>query len=219
MPAQPLSETWRQRFAECDKHDTCDGQTLRRGCSHDQNRNSVLLKLADGTVFFNAKMGLDMDGSRFATASPGQTDQAETTLRYPIPGSPSIDSDRVPYVVIPSAGFDHDLQVEVGDVAAVLYRGKRVYAVVGDTGPKCKIGEGSMRLHEMLGHIVCKRRSPSGDCQEVRDASVEQDVLYFIFPHTRAKLWTGLRPENMNQRLQEYGRESWDSLLSAGKGH
>lgn len=214
IPGLPQSERWRLRFAECDEHDTCEGQALQ--CSQDRNQNSVLLKLPDGTVLFNAKMGLDVDGSHLSATNPGQTDQAETSLRYPLPGSPSVDSDRVPYIVIPRDGFDKDLQVEVGDVAAVIYRGKRVYAVVGDKGPKCKIGEGSIRLHELLGHKACKRRSSSGDCQEVRDTSVERDVLYFIFPHTRAQLWNGLTPANINTRLEELGQKSWESLLCGG---
>jgi hypothetical protein len=216
-PGLLSSERWRLRFAECDEHDTCDGQAISRKCSQDRNQNSVLLKLHDGTVLFNAKMGLDVDGSHLSATNPGQTDQAETSLRYPLPGSPSVDSDRVPYIVIPGDGFDTDLRVEVGDVAAVIHRGKRVYAVVGDKGPKCKIGEGSIRLHELLGHKVCKRRSSSGNCQEVRDTSVERDVLYFIFPHTRAQLWHGLTPANINTRLEELGQKSWESLLRAGK--
>lgn len=217
IPGLPSSERWRLRFAECDEHDTCEGQALQRKCSQDPNRNSVLLKLGDGTVLFNAKMGLDLDGSHLSATSTGQTDQAETSLRYPLQGSPSVDSDRVPYIVIPRDGFDKDLQIEVGDVAAVIYRGKRVYAVVGDKGPKCKIGEGSIRLHEMLGHGICKRRSSSGDCQEVRDISVERDVLYFIFPHTRAQLRNGLSPANINGRLEELGQKSWESLLRSWK--
>lgn len=213
----PLSERWRLRFAECDEHDTCDGQALSHRCSQDQNQNSVLLRLPDGTVLFNAKMGLDLDGSHLSATNPGLTDRAKTSLRYPLPGSPSVDSDRVPYIVIPRDGFDTDLQVEVGDVAAVIYRGKRVYAVVGDKGPRCKIGEGSIRLHELLGHKVCKRRASSGDCQEVSDTSVERDVLYFIFPHTRAQLWNGLTPGNIDTRLEELGQKSWESLLRAGE--
>jgi Fungal chitosanase of glycosyl hydrolase group 75 len=214
----PPSERWRLRFAECDARDTCDGEPVRRGCLQDPNHNSVLLKLADGTVFFDAKMGLDVDGSRLSALNPGQTDQPDTSLRYPLPGSPSIDSGRVTYIVIPQPGFDDDLQIEVGDVAAVVYHGKRVYAIVGDTGPTCKIGEGSMRLHEMLGHTVCKRRTSGGDCLQVRDVSIERNVLYFIFPHTRGKLWEGLTPANINDRVEAIGRTSWDALIRSAKG-
>ncbi len=160
-----IGQKFRSRFSECDTKNTCDGRPLKYGCSTDPNRNSTILKLGGGTIFFDAKMGLDADGSPYSQRTPGKTDQPQTSLRYPLAGKPSINSDRVPFIVIPLGGFDKDLGVKVGDVAAVIYGNKRIFAVVADQGPTCKLGEGSIQLHELLGHFVCKDRSKNGDCK------------------------------------------------------
>lgn len=210
---QLIGEKFRSRFSECDQKDTCDGKPLTYGCSSDRNRNSTLLKLKGGTVFYDGKMGLDADGSPYSQKTPGKTDQPQTSLRYPLQGKPSINADRVPFIVIPLGGFDKALGVQVGDVGAVVYGAKRIYAVVADQGPACKIGEGSIQLHEALGHSVCKERAPNGDCLKLRNAGIDRDVLYFIFPGTREELYPGLTPENINARLEAIGSKAWQQLL------
>lgn len=202
----------RSRFTECDTKNTCDGLPLKYGCRNDPNRNSTILQLKDGTIFYDGKMGLDADGSPYSQKTPGKTDQAQTSLRYSLPGKPSINADSVPYVVIPLGGFDKSLGVQVGDVAAVVYGPKRVFAVVADKGPKCKLGEGSIQLHELLGHTVCKMRAPNGDCVKLRDEGIENDVLYFLFPGTHKDLLPGLTPENILQRLETIGSSAWKNL-------
>jgi glycosyl hydrolase group 75 (putative chitosanase) len=211
---QPVGEKFRSRFSECDTKNTCDGKTLKYGCSSDRNRNSALLRLKGGTIFYDGKMGLDADGSPYSQKTPGKTDQPQTSLRYELPGRPSINADRVPFIVIPLGGFDSALGVQVGDVAAVVYNGKRVFAVVADQGPVCKIGEGSIQLHEMLDHSVCKERASNGDCLKLRNAGIERGVLYFIFPGTRKELYPGLTAENINARVESIGAKAWDQLRS-----
>src|SRR4051812_14042452 len=61
--ATPLDPKLHQRFQECDTHDTCDGHPARYKCSTDPSRNTVFLKLSDGTIFFDAKMAIDADGA------------------------------------------------------------------------------------------------------------------------------------------------------------
>lgn len=215
LSGEPIGKEFRARFQECDTHDTCDGKPMRHGCSSDRNRNSSMLKLKDGTIFFDAKMGLDADGSPYAQKTqntPGSTNQAETSLRYPLPKKPSVNADRVPYIVIPQGGFDKALGIELGDVAAVVYGAKRVFAVVADQGPACKLGEGSIRLHEALNHPVCKARARNGDCTELKDVGIDRGVLYFIFPGTHGKLVPGLRQDNINTRIEEIGSAAWDRL-------
>lgn len=209
---QSVGEKFRSRFTECDTKDTCDGKPLKYGCSRDLNRNSVLLNLKAGTIFYDGKMGLDADGSPYSRKTPGTTDQPQTSLRYPLKGKHSINADRVPFIVIPLGGFDKALGVQIGDVGAVVYGNKRIYAVVADQGPACKIGEGSIRLHEVLGHTVCKERASNGDCVKLKNAGIEQNVLYFIFPGTRNELYPGLTPENINDRIEAIGSKAWQQL-------
>jgi hypothetical protein len=209
-----IGEKFRLRFSECDTKNTCDGKALKYGCSNDPNRNTTLLKLKGGTLFYDGKMGLDADGSPYSQKTPGQTDQPQTSLRYPLAGKPSINSDRVPFIVIPLGGFDKMLGVEIGDVAAVVYGTKRIYAVVADRGPKCKIGEGSIQLHESLGHMVCKKRASNKDCIKLKNAGIEKNVLYFIFPGTHKDFLPGLTPENINARLDATGSKEWQKLVT-----
>lgn len=210
---QPVGTHFVSRFSECDAHDTCNGKALNYKCSTDRNENTVLLRLKNGVVFFDGKLGVDADGSPYAKTHQDNVNQDQTSLRYPLKGDPSVNADRVPFVVIPLGGFGKELGVEPGDVAVVVWKSKRVFAVVGDEGPPCKIGEGSIALHEALGHSVCRHRSSAGDCQELRDASIENNVLYFIFPHTKAQLYPGLTPDNVGARIESIGTKAWTAFI------
>lgn len=209
--AQPVGKRFRQRFQECDIQNTCNGKKLKYGCRKDRNHNTALLRFPDGTIFFDGKMGLDADGSPYSRKTPGQTDQPHTSFYYDLPGKQHVyvNADKVPFIVIPLGGFDKELGIEVGDVAAVVYQGKICYALVADQGPSCKIGEGSIELHEQLGHKVCQTRNEQGDCTSLRNSGIEKEVLYFIFPGSICK---GLTPENVNQRIQEEGEKRFKAL-------
>ena len=136
--ATPLDPALHNRFQGCDDHDQCDGKNLKYKCSNDPNRNHVFLKLADGAIFFDAKMAIDADGAEFTKTTPGMTDQTDTSFRYSMPGNPSLDADKVPYIVVPGSEFEQPLGMQLGDIAAVVYRDRVVFAMVGDHGPKCK---------------------------------------------------------------------------------
>ncbi len=210
----PVGDNFRARFNECDTSDLCNGKPVSRAlrCSTDRNRNTVLLKLKNNTLFYNAKMALDADGSPFAHSTPGVFDQDGTSLQYPGVPNTSLNSDRIPFIVIPKQDFAKSLNVQLGDVAAVVFGNKRVFAVVADQGPPCKIGEGSIQLHEAVGHSVCTQRAANGDCTKLRDVGIEKDVLYFIFSGTHTELMDGLTPENINARIDTIGTRSWESL-------
>ena len=207
--AQAAGARFRNRFRECESGNTCDGQVLRYGCSRDPSRNTAILRFPDGTIFFDGKMGLDADGSPYSRRTPGRTDQPETSYRYSVPGSPSVDADKVPFIVIPLGGFAEELGVDVGDVAAVVYEGRVSYALVADKGPKCKIGEGSIQLHEQLGHNVCRARNAAGECTNLRNVGIGSGVLYFVFPGSRI---TGLTPANAARRISEEGERLFNAL-------
>src|SRR5947208_10318206 len=107
----PTGQRFKARFAECDRANTCDGRPLRFGCSGDRNRNTTLIDLNNKALFFNAKMGLDADGSPLAKADrdPDSTNLPETSYRYPLPARPSVNADRVPFIVMPGGGFGGEL--------------------------------------------------------------------------------------------------------------
>lgn len=75
-----------------------------------------------------------------------------TTTALTRPGSPSgsrvqsdyVDAATIPYAVLPgSLTFPGGMRWQAGDLGAMLWKGKVVHVVVGDTGPSKKIGEAS----------------------------------------------------------------------------
>ena len=113
-----------------------------------------------------------------------------------------------------SNSFGPELHVQTGDVAAVVYGSKMVYALVADEGPKCKIGEGSIALHEALGHTVCKQRNSKGECTKIRDTGIPSNVLYFIFSNSKGRIFPGLSPENVNDRIKTEGQKLFSELTT-----
>lgn len=211
--AKPVGERFRARFRECEARDTCDGKKQRFGCSRDPSRNTALLRFPSGTIFFDGKMGLDADGSPLSKKRGG-TNQPETSFRFGVPGKPSVDADKIPYIVIPGGGFAKELGLEQGNIAAVVLDGKVTFALVADTGPPCKIGEGSIQLHEELEHKVCLARNGPGECTKLRNVGIGKNVLYFVFPNSTI---SGLTPDNAKQRIAEEGERLFNSLRGSSR--
>lgn len=93
-----------------------------------------------------------------------------------------LDSNTVPFAVIPSTWQStRKPGPRLGDFGVAYRRstGKSAFFVVGDTGPRNKLGEGSVALHQALGN------DPFVDRQGVRRARKGiggRDVLYVVFP-------------------------------------
>lgn len=233
--AQVIAPELTQVFQDCDQ------QTTRGGCKTDPAHHTVMLKFADtasapGPVFFDAKMAIDADGSVLSKKAE-RPNQPETALRYPAPADStepplSLDSERVPYIVMPMGGFRQASGVVLGDLAAVVKDGQVRFAIVGDVGPRTHIGEGSMYLHTLFGRNICQARDEAGNCSQFLDTSLEAPVLYFLFPGTKTLLFdtnmTGdaykdaLTPGNINARLLTVGQQVWGAFLRGqqreGKG-
>lgn len=202
--AQVILPELTQRFATCDTQDP-------PGCKVDPSRNSVILKFRDGTVFYDAKMAIDADGSTLSKQAV-RPNQPETALRYPVTDL-SLDSERVPYIVLPIGDLLRNAGLGKGDLAAVIKNGLLQFAIVGDVGPPPKIGEGSMKLHASLGHNTCTAYDAGGNCSEFTDVSIDAPVLYFVFPNTRRLIYDGLTAANINERIAAVGRAVWNTFL------
>jgi hypothetical protein len=132
-----------------------------------------------------------MNGSTFvglltdAQGSPivqGPTDPAPgfficpTSLRDPArPRSDPrayVDSETVPYVVLPSGRMQR-AGIRLGDISAVynVANGRLAFAIVADLGPRTKFGEGSIALARELGI-----RS------DVRTGGTDKGIIYLTFP-------------------------------------
>ena len=190
----------------------CDVQTTPGGCADDPAHNTVILKFTDGTVFFDAKMAIDADGSQLSKKHEFPN-QPETAFRYP-DSMLSLDSEHVPYIVIPMGDFRRESGVMLGDLAVVVKGDQVHYAIVGDVGPRTHIGEGSMFLHNEFGRSIC-RSFEEGHCSDFLDTSMNPPVLYFLFPDTRKLIVDGLSPDNINTRIATAGKQVWTAFRAS----
>jgi len=137
-------------------------------------------------------MAIDADGPAAGVGrlSGSQLDpdtgQNDTTLHF-CDTDEGLPSEAVPYIVLPGATFRSNTGLTIGDVALVIFKDKIAAAICGDIGPSKKIGEGSIRLHEALHPPApdpCSLRQPDGSCKRILNASIEEDVLFFVFPNS-----------------------------------
>ena len=132
-----------------------------------------------GAVFWTADLDVDCDGQRTDQCNEStDPDFLPETACVESDGDP-MDSAAVPHIVVPlpSGIWDHrDFDVNCGTVAAVVYKDKVVYGVVGDKGPASIIGEASYGMAEALG--INPNPSSGGVEGEV--------VAYVAFPGTKA---------------------------------
>jgi hypothetical protein len=134
---------------------------------------TTVLKLPGGQLYYDSHLDLDSDGSRFANQDP--TGQSQTSLHQP--DGKSVDSDAVPYFVLPRTGLYQHFGIELGDVAALIYRDRVEFAVFADKGPKRKLGEGSIALHRSLGHDPIRNG-------RYHDEAIEDHVITIVFPRS-----------------------------------
>lgn len=193
----------------------------------DKSRCKALLKFPDGTIFWSSKMSIDADGPAAGAGRlkgseldpfPGDDGKPEgrDDTSYEFSGGGSFPSETVPYIVLPhdpgdtNTPFHPDLKL--GDVAIVIYADKITSAICGDIGPARKIGEASIRVHEALHPPApdpCKKRDSSGFCRLILNASIEEDVLFFVFPNSRM---TGLAPDTIETRIKENAYRRYNFL-------
>lgn len=175
------------------------GHTVWYGCKSDPSRFARLEKLGGDSgpvaVLWEAKAAEDLDGSPAACTKPGITDQCTTSLMlaptatHPCPKATRaqgghclpVDAEAIPYVVIPDSApkgmaaheFKRITGVGIGDLAVVVLGGKVVPALVADTGPAYKIGEGSRAL--------LARLSDDGKARPI-----SRGVVVIAFPGSRS---------------------------------
>ncbi|MEU8793718.1 glycoside hydrolase family 75 protein [Streptomyces sp. NPDC048643] len=128
-------------------------------------------------VFWKADMDIDCDG-RPGSLCNSRTDPlfSDATAFQQSDGR-YLSAETLPYVVVPAASgiWNHrDHGIGAGSVAAVIYRDRVQYAVVGDTGPSDIIGEASYATAKALGI----RPDPRG-------GGTPSGVTYIVFKNSR----------------------------------
>ncbi|WP_163509224.1 glycoside hydrolase family 75 protein [Fodinicola acaciae] len=130
-------------------------------------------------IYFTADLDVDCDGQR-STQCNKQTDPdyQPDTAYHQSNGKP-LNAAKLPYIVLPAPSSIWNFTrsgIGGATVAAVVYKNKVAYAVVGDTGPTGIIGEGSYKLAKQLG--INPSPSHGGVGGRV--------VTYILFPGVKA---------------------------------
>lgn len=140
---------------------------------------------------------LDTDGAVIAGGDP--THQNDTSFH--IKGK-AVDSNTVPFVVMPGGSFGDSFNARLGDLCSVFQKGKWVHALVADVGPRAKFGEGSLELFRQFGFERVKANG------SIRDVSADgQFILVF---HANS----GTDNEVDNATVQTRGAELLDPWLA-----
>jgi hypothetical protein len=174
-------------------------------------------------VFWSAKMSIDADGPAAGAGHKRGTDldptgQNVTSFRFS--NGKSLPAEAVAYIVLPQNEEENgpfDPKVAIGDVAIVIFKDMITAAICGDLGPVKKIGEASTRVHEAL-QPACPdpcRRDQNGFCSKVRNSSVEEDVLYFVFPGS-AFAANELTLDTITTKVKERAFTLYNLLRGAG---
>jgi hypothetical protein len=130
-------------------------------------------------VFWKADMDIDCDGQSGAHCNRNTDPLFSPTTSYQQSDGRYLNAERLPYIVVPAASgiWNHRAdQIGGASVAAVVYRDRVQYAVVGDTGPQDLIGEASYATAKALGI----RPDPHG-------GGANSGVTYIVFKDSQVK--------------------------------
>ncbi len=176
----PRAEYYLAKFAAAD-------QTT--SYKNDPSKCATLLTLPGGVLYYDAKMAIDADGSPRYAQIDGSSGQSGTSHHYPSGPKDYFNAEKIPYFVLPQKdkkpgvdNFCRDMGIRLGDIAMVIYKDGMSGAIFADEGPSPRIGEGSIRLHELLPVPHSPWKTPAK--KRIYNASVDDKVLVFVFPNS-----------------------------------
>ncbi|WP_191875419.1 glycoside hydrolase family 75 protein [Streptomyces filipinensis] len=127
-------------------------------------------------VFWKADLDIDCDGQSTARCNRRTDPQFSGATAYPQSDGRTLNAETLPYIVVPAPSRIWNPRkdgVRGGSIAAVVYRGRVQYAVVGDIGPRDLIGEASYATARRLGI----RADPRG-------GGAPSGVTYIVFKNS-----------------------------------
>jgi hypothetical protein len=160
-----------------------------------------LYQFPNNVLFWESKMAVDADGATTPSVLKSSSgSQVNTSLCFSDKKRTPVNAEIVPYFVVPTFDdpkraspsrpfegsrdrFTDDFNLKLGNLGVVIFGDKITGAIFADEGPAMKIGEASIRVHE----LIRKPGAPwKGDPAKkiLLDASEEKGVLYFVFNDT-----------------------------------
>ena len=125
-------------------------------------------------LFWTSEFAVDCDGKHTSICNSQQDPQYQATTVGKDSQGNSLDASLVPYVEVPaqSAVFDYRAAgLSMGSVAAVIYKDRLAYGVIGHEQASDVIGAASYAMAEQLGI----------DPNPVTGGLQSEDVTYFAF--------------------------------------
>ncbi|WP_344881756.1 glycoside hydrolase family 75 protein [Allokutzneria multivorans] len=133
----------------------CTKQLSSGKYAHDAggSRTSAVCK-TKGAVHWKADFDVDCDGQKTPKCNKSTDPWWQNQTAFTQSNGKPLNAEKLPFVVVPGISSTWSYKgagIGGGTVAAVTYKDKLVYAVVGDVGPTGAIGEGSYALAKALG--------------------------------------------------------------------
>jgi subtilisin family serine protease len=153
----------------------------------DPSRCIGLYRLPGGVLFWESKMAIDADGSptpSVLASSSGSSPHTSLMFSHTASGTNAINAEVVPYFVLPTGDFVDEFGIELGTLGIVIFEDRITGAIFADQGPRDKIGEASIRVHELVRGAAAPWKGNPAD-KILRDVSVEKGVLFCVFPNAR----------------------------------
>jgi subtilisin family serine protease len=153
----------------------------------DPSRCKGLYRLPGGVLFWESKMAIDADGSptpSVLASSSGSSPHTSLMFSHTAGATNAINAEVVPYFVLPKGDFVDEFGIELGTLGIVIFEDRITGAIFADQGPRDKIGEASIRVHEIVRGAAAPWKGNPAD-KILRDVSVEKGVLFCVFPNAR----------------------------------
>ncbi|MEU1269809.1 glycoside hydrolase family 75 protein [Streptomyces sp. NPDC005799] len=127
-------------------------------------------------VFWKADLDIDCDGRPGPRCNRRTDPLFSAATAFQQSDGRDLSAESLPYIVVPAVSRIWDHGVRGGSVAAVVYRNRVQYAVVGDLGPRGIIGEASYATARGLGI------NP-----DPRGGGAASGVTYIVFKDSQVK--------------------------------
>lgn len=157
----------------------CTPVSRGRYRSDDGERATIPVCGSKEAVYWKADLDIDCDGQAGARCNARTDPLFSSMTAFQQSDGRYLNAEQLPYIVVPAASalWNHrDHGIRGGSVAAVVYRDRVQYAVVGDVGPHDIIGEASYATAKGLGI----RTDPRG-------GGTDAGVTYIVFKDSQVK--------------------------------